>query len=267
MGHLAGKAHVQIGDRELGLSMLRAFAATGGPLTAKTENVLGDCALVDGELEEAEAHYLVALERFRAHWSPDVATFALNRLGYVALLRGDRTKARARLAEALPAAARLRALTAMAGAVDLAAAIALDEGDVARAGQLLGASEALQATTGVAPEPALGYLREPTAAAVRSQLGDTRAAGAAATGRGLSRPMAMALALTERKAADCPPLTARELQVARLVAVGSTNRQIAGALFIGERTAESHVARILRKLDLRTRTQLAVWMERNPPAD
>jgi DNA-binding CsgD family transcriptional regulator len=48
-------------------------------------------------------------------------------------------------------------------------------------------------------------------------------------------------------------LTARETEVLRLLADGLTNRQIAGALFISEKTAEHHVSRILGKLGVSTR--------------
>jgi DNA-binding NarL/FixJ family response regulator len=54
-------------------------------------------------------------------------------------------------------------------------------------------------------------------------------------------------------------LTLRELDVARLVARGMTNRQIAAELFIAISTAERHVANILRKLDFGCRAQLAAW--------
>ena len=57
-----------------------------------------------------------------------------------------------------------------------------------------------------------------------------------------------------------PALTARELEVARLVAQGLTNKEIGGALAIAERTAETHVQRILAKLALRGRVQLAMWV-------
>ena len=58
------------------------------------------------------------------------------------------------------------------------------------------------------------------------------------------------------------PLTAREGDVAALVARGLTNKQIAETLFISERTAENHVQHILTKLDLANRTQIAT---RVPP--
>jgi DNA-binding NarL/FixJ family response regulator len=54
-------------------------------------------------------------------------------------------------------------------------------------------------------------------------------------------------------------LTSRELDVLRLVAAGKPNKQIAGELAISERTARTHVSRILRKLHLSSRTQAALW--------
>ncbi len=54
-------------------------------------------------------------------------------------------------------------------------------------------------------------------------------------------------------------LTERELDVARLVALGLTNKDIADRLVISERTAEGHVQRILDKLGFRTRSQIAAW--------
>src|SRR5204863_8523078 len=57
-----------------------------------------------------------------------------------------------------------------------------------------------------------------------------------------------------------PRPTRRELEVARLVAHGLTNKEIAAHLGIAERTAETHVQRIVTKLDLRRRSQLAAWM-------
>ncbi|MBA3841425.1 MAG: AAA family ATPase [Actinobacteria bacterium] len=54
-----------------------------------------------------------------------------------------------------------------------------------------------------------------------------------------------------------PGLTATEHRVARLVAEGRTNREVAAALFLAERTVASHLTHIYAKLGVRTRTQLA----------
>jgi non-specific serine/threonine protein kinase len=55
-------------------------------------------------------------------------------------------------------------------------------------------------------------------------------------------------------------LSRRESEVARLVADGLTNRQIAERLFIAERTAEGHVEQIRNKLGFSTRSQIAAWV-------
>jgi DNA-binding CsgD family transcriptional regulator len=55
------------------------------------------------------------------------------------------------------------------------------------------------------------------------------------------------------------PLSPRELQVARLVGQGLTNKQIGQKLYVSERTAENHVQHILTKLGLRNRSQIAAW--------
>lgn len=65
------------------------------------------------------------------------------------------------------------------------------------------------------------------------------------------------IAATERIPAS--PVTARELDVARLVAKGLTNRQIAEALVISDRTARNHVQHTLTKLGFSTRAQIAAW--------
>src|SRR5688572_1014654 len=54
-------------------------------------------------------------------------------------------------------------------------------------------------------------------------------------------------------------LTPRERDVAALVARGLTNRQIAAALVISERTAMKHVEHILDKLGFHSRVQVAAW--------
>jgi DNA-binding CsgD family transcriptional regulator len=64
-------------------------------------------------------------------------------------------------------------------------------------------------------------------------------------------------------------VTPREREVAALVAGGYTNKQIAAALVITERTAETHVDRILSKLGFAARAQGGAWAARQgflPPA-
>jgi DNA-binding CsgD family transcriptional regulator len=60
-----------------------------------------------------------------------------------------------------------------------------------------------------------------------------------------------------RNASKVPGLTAREIEVLRLVAQGLSNVEIAGRLFLSEHTVKRHVANILAKLDLPSRAAAA----------
>jgi DNA-binding NarL/FixJ family response regulator len=62
-------------------------------------------------------------------------------------------------------------------------------------------------------------------------------------------------------------LTEREREILRMVAAGKANKRIAEELVISERTARTHVSNILRKLDLASRTQAALWAVREGLAD
>jgi DNA-binding NarL/FixJ family response regulator len=62
------------------------------------------------------------------------------------------------------------------------------------------------------------------------------------------------------EAANTSELTAREWDVASLVARGFTNRLIAQELVLSERTVDTHVSHILGKLTLVSRVQIAAWV-------
>ena len=55
------------------------------------------------------------------------------------------------------------------------------------------------------------------------------------------------------------PLTRREVEVARLVADGLTNGEIAERLVLARKTVDAHVEHIRNKLGVRSRTQIGVW--------
>ncbi|HEV2258479.1 MAG TPA: response regulator transcription factor [Streptosporangiaceae bacterium] len=66
------------------------------------------------------------------------------------------------------------------------------------------------------------------------------------------------------KSAPDTELTNRQLEIARLIAGGLTNRQIADRLFLSERTVETHITNILNKLGLNSRVQLSRWLAELP---
>jgi DNA-binding NarL/FixJ family response regulator len=60
-------------------------------------------------------------------------------------------------------------------------------------------------------------------------------------------------------------LSARELQVLRLLAQGLANKQIGRALGISERTVKVHVGNVFRRLGVADRTSAALWARDNLP--
>jgi DNA-binding NarL/FixJ family response regulator len=61
----------------------------------------------------------------------------------------------------------------------------------------------------------------------------------------------------KRRGADRTRLTPQELSVARLVASGLTNREVAGELFLSTKTIEFHLSQIFDKFDITSRRQIA----------
>jgi DNA-binding NarL/FixJ family response regulator len=105
---------------------------------------------------------------------------------------------------------------------------------------------------------AIGYLLKDTEA---DEL--NRAIRAAAAGQVQLSPAAAARLVREVRVPDNPePLTGRENDVLRLIAGGMSNKEIAQALGIGEKTVKTHVSNILGKLGVLSRTQAALYAVR-----
>ena len=93
----------------------------------------------------------------------------------------------------------------------------------------------------------------------------TVASGAALLAPEVTRQLVGRYAARIRPAGSTPPdeaLTARELEVLRLVAEGLSNKEIASALVISPETVKTYVSRILTKLQLRDRVQAVVYAHR-----
>ncbi|WP_211770601.1 ATP-binding protein [Kutzneria sp. CA-103260] len=176
----------------------------------------------------------------------------------------------------------------VARTLDLLAAIAASTGHAEHAAVLQGAAERIWHDIGHSPlelqRRQAGQLRASERQA-RKTLGDCGFESALQRGSELSGEDVVAYALqdqpsaptrgessrTTSAAADRVPatqLTPREKQVAELVAQGLTDKQIATALVIAQRTAEGHVQRLLVKLGFTNRTQLACWFNsKQPPGE
>ncbi|GCD88237.1 LuxR C-terminal-related transcriptional regulator [Nocardioides sp. LS1] len=148
-----------------------------------------------------------------------------------------------------------------------------EAGHAAEAARLLGAVESALDSIGAT---LFGHLHEDhdrCLARTREALGELAFARAFEEGAALRFDEAVALAVGRRTPAPADPdadgvrLTRRETEIATLVAEGLTNREIAERLVMARRTAEGHVAHILGKLSLTSRSQVAAWVAAQHPAE
>jgi non-specific serine/threonine protein kinase len=202
--------------------------------------------------------------------------WSLLALGLAAWRRGDLDRAAGLLQQSL----RLRSNDPMGSAfcLETLACIAASRQQYERAAVLLGAATGLWQSMGTTldgNELRAGYHRD-CERQTRQALGAT--SFQAAYHRGLDLPAAGAVAYALQQPPNKPPkeppapavseaapLTARELQVARLIAAGRSNKQIAAQLVISQRTAENHVEHILTKLGFTSRAQVAAWAAASQP--
>jgi DNA-binding NarL/FixJ family response regulator len=111
---------------------------------------------------------------------------------------------------------------------------------------------------------AVGYLLKDLpaaelASAVRMAHAGVAQFGAQAVGRLASALARHPAGVEAERGVVGQPLTAREVDVLRLIAGGATNREIATRLYLSEGTVKNHISRILTRLALRDRTQAAIY--------
>jgi predicted ATPase/DNA-binding CsgD family transcriptional regulator len=182
-----------------------------------------------------------------------------------ALVAGDHDEAEPLLTEALRIADVIDDRVGKFYLVGAAGAVAARAGNPCLAARLLGAAHTMRTNVGSVMLPVLVSPLADAEAAALAALGPERFAAEHDAGRDLSSEHALSLALGEQAppaahGAGAASLGKRQTDVARLVAEGLTNRQIAARLFISERTVDSHVRTILTKLGFRTRAQIAAWV-------
>ena len=230
---------------------------------------LGQIAAARGDLERAEDLYREGLERFEAEGDLWGVAYASNNLSCLLRDRGE-------VGEAVRLSLRATELLDQIGdrfyvifaLEDLARAVART-GRWGAAAQLFGAANGLRLATGALLPPGGQGEHDRDLEQLRSQLGERRFAKAWQTGR----EERLALLLAELRGVGTPDrrgtpaaggpggqLTARELEVAKLIERGFTNRQVADALVITPGTVGVHVEHILAKLDLQSRHQVGDWI-------
>ncbi|MEU2715685.1 LuxR C-terminal-related transcriptional regulator [Streptomyces sp. NPDC007205] len=181
----------------------------------------------------------------------------------------DLAHAEAAAREALNLRRRTSAKFLMAFAFDILAWVSEQQARHVRAATLFGAAATMWQTVGTSPDffHLVGTAHHRHITMVRAALGDDRYHTAFQRGCGLSEQAAIDYALETvtptneqlQPNGEETLLTPREMQIAKLVSEGLTNKEIAARLVIAPRTAEGHVQRILIKLEFTSRAQIAAW--------
>lgn len=132
--------------------------------------------------------------------------------------------------------------------------------DPATAVKVLAAASAVRSRAGGAFQPVFQGRADRVRAVAEAKLGDeVERAWAEGARLDVDQATALAFGSSKRRPASVDGLSAREFEVARLVADGLANKAIAARLHLSVRTVEVHVRHALGKLGLENRTQLATW--------
>ncbi|WP_255485575.1 LuxR C-terminal-related transcriptional regulator [Mycobacteroides sp. LB1] len=276
--HIRGIAEHNLGNTSLGGELLEegcALEAAVGPsvLSVLAQEQLGWVYCRRQQPERALEIFGPPLATCIEHGERWAMSWILTFMGLAQWMRGDLVRAADLLGEALEAKRRFHDSLGIAVVIEILSWVALAGGDAPRAATLMGAVRRIWHPLGDYPGGfELWSWSEQVSAETRELLGNSEFESLTADGGQLDTAQAIALALGEAAPrADPSPvdrgvigmLTRRESQVAAMIAEGMTNKQIARELTVAPRTVDSHVEHIFTKLNVNSRTQVAVLLARN----
>jgi DNA-binding CsgD family transcriptional regulator len=264
-GYLAERTHR---DLDAAYEHLREAAeelerSGNRPDMAMALTSLGGVEMQRGNLDAARSWIQRGLDTAIAAQDDYNTVGAYYTRGWLEILCDDRATARADFNAALDHVMDSDVLSVAEQAEGIAEAVRVE--DPVRALTLYGGAARLRDEVQTPAGLPWSLWIDPGLDAARGALAAGAAEAAFQAGRAL-RPdalVALARAAGTAKKGGNGGLSKRELEVARLVTAGLTNRDIAQRLFLSERTVESHVDHILGKLDFRSRTQVAAWVAEN----
>jgi len=252
---LAERTYALAAEANDQVMLIRGFCARG-----IMEAVQGDRQLGWSLLEQS----LALARRLGATWGE---ANVLHLMGWVALVGRDTEQATALERDALGLLWTLGDRRTVADSLEVLACAATGSGHPERVAWLFGVTAHLRQTTGGGRPPYLDAECERAITAARARLGAARFDARWSAGRDCTLEQVIDDLLTtpgvDSRLGPTVDLTRRETQVARFVVQGMTNRQIADALAISERTAERHLENLRVKLGVTSRAQIAAWAVRH----
>jgi predicted ATPase/DNA-binding CsgD family transcriptional regulator len=258
----------------------------------------GSLARARGDNQTALRHFRSALALFREIDARTEIARCPAGIGWVTLAAGDLRSAAESLLQSLQLSVATGQRLGIARGLDAMAAVAVAASDPATAVRLEGAASAVRDQLGPVRSAAAQTRLDDVLAVARRQVGEQAATRLLAEGMrlGVQEAVSCAVALAAQAAsqreaspeaaaagnragtgsratgagragtASTPVLTAREWQIAELIARGLSNRSIGEELVISPATAARHVANIFSKLGVTSRAQVAAWIAEHGPA-
>jgi predicted ATPase/DNA-binding NarL/FixJ family response regulator len=241
-------------------------------LTAECILQLGQVALVERRLDDADRLLRQSVRLLAQTGQADREAVALLVLGRLCLQQGRHEEAEASLLKSLRVLREFALVRHSVPILESLAAVATARDDQARAASLFGAASALLRRMGARP-PRTAPMRAALIERLQPVLESPVGARAYAEGEQMDLRRAIAFALGDaipgepRRPAPVQAatqgLTARQLEVARFIGLGLSNKEIAARLTRSERTVEGHVEQICNKLGFNSRVQIAAWIVRH----
>src|SRR6266508_3428727 len=229
---------------------------------------LGELAVRRGQYERASDLLRESLDISRPLGEMWGIAIALGSLGWIALRQHEFKEMRKLLSESLDVRMETGDRGGMAWCLEKLAEANSLQSRFQQAVIIFGAASALRAAVGAVMDPVDLPDYERMISRLRTALGKEAFAAAWTEGQGMKLEQAIEYALAEPEPAAIEVslkekfggLTAREREVAVLIAQGKSNREIAKAMTVGAKTVETYVTRILDKLGFDSRVQIATWM-------
>lgn len=245
---------------------------------------LGWQAVAEGDFPEGFSMLEKCLETAREFDQPYLIAYSLFVLGICRWLYADLDQSAAALKEGVRLYNKLGDRWFTVACMVGLAGIASLKGKLEQAAKLIGASDrGAESIGGVKPPFWIHGYYDPVVDSIRSKLEDSAFTGAWNEGYSMTLEQAIEFAESQIVPATVVPglkletkssilpsqreaakqnyggLTTREREVAAQIAQGKSNQEIAAELYIGLKTVEAHVTRILSKLGFTSRAQIAGW--------
>jgi predicted ATPase/DNA-binding CsgD family transcriptional regulator len=241
---------------------------------ARTLFGLGELARTQHDNESASHYFTASLALYRDIDDRPEISRCLAGIGWIALTEGDFGRAASSLSESLELNVTMGQRLAIARSLEAFAVLAMRQNDAARSARLQGAALYMRDALGHPPSERGQERIDDLLESARERLGSAAVVDLIEQGRSLTPQEAARLAIAgvhsrSRYTPKNEPaaLTFVEHQIATLVYRGLSTRAIAAELFITPASVGGHVANILAKLELTSRTQIATWVaaEGNSP--